>query len=114
MRIFVDNERCLKFIRKSWYNEGIISGLYAKWGSGKSLLLAKMKDSMSAFSRSWLDGVQLTWSWSVVFSLAILTSLVTLIATAAVSTTAHITIVIAIPILGAIVFLVAIIVYGAF
>uniref|UniRef100_A0A915BBV4 NADH dehydrogenase subunit 1 n=2 Tax=Parascaris univalens TaxID=6257 RepID=A0A915BBV4_PARUN len=87
-------------------------GLYAKWGSGKSLLLAKMKDSMSTFSRNWLDGVRLTWSWSVIFSLAILTSLITLIATAAVSTTAQITIVITIPILGAIVFLIAVIFYG--
>ncbi|VDN88156.1 unnamed protein product, partial [Brugia pahangi] len=30
-------------------------GLYAKWGSGKSVLLDKMKNSMRSFSRSWLD-----------------------------------------------------------
>jgi len=29
-------------------------GLYAKWGSGKSLLLPKIRESMRSFSRSWL------------------------------------------------------------
>ncbi|KAL3090157.1 hypothetical protein niasHS_006609 [Heterodera schachtii] len=43
-------------------------GLYAKWGSGKSLLLPRIRDSMSAFSRTWLDGVELYWSWSLVLS----------------------------------------------
>ncbi|CAJ0956645.1 unnamed protein product, partial [Mesorhabditis belari] len=37
-------------------------GLYAKWGSGKSVLLQKVKESMRSFSRSWLDGIQLRWS----------------------------------------------------
>ncbi|VDM39612.1 unnamed protein product [Toxocara canis] len=87
-------------------------GLYAKWGSGKSLLLAKMKDSMSAFSRSWLDGVQLSWSWSLVFSLAILISLLTLIASAAVAITANVTLVIVVAVIGAIIFLVVLAVYG--
>ncbi|VDM52189.1 unnamed protein product [Angiostrongylus costaricensis] len=32
-------------------------GLYAKWGSGKSILLAKLKDSMNSFSRNWLEGI---------------------------------------------------------
>uniref|UniRef100_A0A0N5AP23 ANK_REP_REGION domain-containing protein n=1 Tax=Syphacia muris TaxID=451379 RepID=A0A0N5AP23_9BILA len=54
-------------------------GLYAKWGSGKSILLAKLKDSMATFSRSWLDGVQLLWSWSLVFSLAACVFLATLV-----------------------------------
>ncbi|KAJ1349872.1 hypothetical protein KIN20_005533 [Parelaphostrongylus tenuis] len=35
-------------------------GLYAKWGSGKSILLAKLKDSMNSFSRNWLEGAHLT------------------------------------------------------
>ncbi|VDO50379.1 unnamed protein product [Haemonchus placei] len=34
-------------------------GLYAKWGSGKSVLLAKLKDSMYSFSRNWLEGAHL-------------------------------------------------------
>lgn len=46
-------------------------GLYAKWGSGKSLLLPKMRDSMKSFSRSWLDGVELYWSWSLIFTLLV-------------------------------------------
>uniref|UniRef100_A0A183C2G0 ANK_REP_REGION domain-containing protein n=1 Tax=Globodera pallida TaxID=36090 RepID=A0A183C2G0_GLOPA len=41
-------------------------GLYAKWGSGKSLLLPRIRDSMSSFSRTWLDGVELYWSWTLV------------------------------------------------
>ncbi|KAK0398478.1 hypothetical protein QR680_002608 [Steinernema hermaphroditum] len=54
-------------------------GLYAKWGSGKSLLLSKMKDAMKSFSRSWLDGVELRWSWSLIFFMLVSCSLFTLI-----------------------------------
>lgn len=54
-------------------------GLYAKWGSGKSVLLNKMKDSMRSFSRSWLDSVQLSWSWSLICSVALLIAMFTLI-----------------------------------
>lgn len=36
-------------------------GLYAKWGSGKSALLAKLKEAMHSFSRDWLDGVSLSY-----------------------------------------------------
>uniref|UniRef100_A0A158P6R0 ANK_REP_REGION domain-containing protein n=1 Tax=Angiostrongylus cantonensis TaxID=6313 RepID=A0A158P6R0_ANGCA len=42
-------------------------GLYAKWGSGKSILLAKLKDSMNSFSRNWLEGAHLTISGIVFF-----------------------------------------------
>ncbi|KAL3984752.1 KAP P-loop domain family protein [Acanthocheilonema viteae] len=60
-------------------------GLYAKWGSGKSVLLDKMKDSMRSFSRSWLDAVQLSWSWSLIFSVALLIAIFTLVCIAAVA-----------------------------
>uniref|UniRef100_A0A158Q798 ANK_REP_REGION domain-containing protein n=1 Tax=Elaeophora elaphi TaxID=1147741 RepID=A0A158Q798_9BILA len=60
-------------------------GLYAKWGSGKSVLLNKMKDSMRSFSRSWLDAVQLSWSWSLIFSIALLVAMSTLISITAVA-----------------------------
>ncbi|CAD5221823.1 unnamed protein product [Bursaphelenchus xylophilus] len=43
-------------------------GLYAKWGSGKSFLLPKIRESMRSFSRSWLDGLELYWSWTLVFT----------------------------------------------
>jgi ankyrin repeat-rich membrane spanning protein len=29
-------------------------GLYAKWGSGKSFLLAKLRDEMKTFTREWI------------------------------------------------------------
>lgn len=44
-------------------------GLYAKWGSGKSFLLPKIRESMKSFSRSWLDGLELYWSWNILLSL---------------------------------------------
>ncbi|KAI1721351.1 KAP family p-loop domain-containing protein [Ditylenchus destructor] len=60
-------------------------GLYAKWGSGKSLLLPKIRDSMKSFSRSWLEGIELYWSWSVVFALLVVCSLAVLVVSAALS-----------------------------
>ncbi|CAD5215858.1 unnamed protein product [Bursaphelenchus okinawaensis] len=50
-------------------------GLYAKWGSGKSFLLPKIRESMKSFSRSWLDGLELYWSWTLVFTCLILCTL---------------------------------------
>lgn len=44
-------------------------GLYAKWGSGKSILLSKLKESMHSFSRSWLEGASLRSFWRLAFSL---------------------------------------------
>lgn len=44
-------------------------GLYAKWGSGKSALLAKLKEAMHSFSRDWLDGVSLSLSFALFFSI---------------------------------------------
>lgn len=44
-------------------------GLYAKWGSGKSALLAKLKEAMHSFSRDWLDGVSLTLSFALFFAI---------------------------------------------
>lgn len=32
----------------------ITVGLYAKWGSGKSFLLGKLKDEMLSFTREWI------------------------------------------------------------
>ncbi|VDN25691.1 unnamed protein product, partial [Gongylonema pulchrum] len=59
--------------------------LYAKWGSGKSDLLKKMKESMHSFSRSWLDGVQLSWSWSLVLSIGIFVAFLTFFFVTAIS-----------------------------
>ncbi|CAI5447966.1 unnamed protein product [Caenorhabditis angaria] len=44
-------------------------GLYAKWGSGKSALLAKLKEAMHSFSRDWLDGASLNLSFSLFLSI---------------------------------------------
>ncbi|CDR32811.1 KAP NTPase domain-containing protein [Caenorhabditis elegans] len=44
-------------------------GLYAKWGSGKSALLAKLKEAMHSFSRDWLDGVSLSVSFALFFAI---------------------------------------------
>ncbi len=33
----------------------IAVGLYAKWGSGKSFLLRKLKQEMTSFTREWID-----------------------------------------------------------
>lgn len=41
------NELILKIF---WY---ISVGLYAKWGSGKSFLLGKLRDEMKAFTQDW-------------------------------------------------------------
>uniref|UniRef100_A0A7E4UPU9 KAP NTPase domain-containing protein n=1 Tax=Panagrellus redivivus TaxID=6233 RepID=A0A7E4UPU9_PANRE len=57
----------------------LMIGLFAKWGSGKSLLLPKIRESMRSFSRSWLDGVELYWSWSVIFALLFACTFVTLL-----------------------------------
>ncbi|XP_056641813.1 kinase D-interacting substrate of 220 kDa B isoform X6 [Diorhabda sublineata] len=35
----------------------IMVGLYAKWGSGKSFLLNKLRDEMKNFAREWVDPV---------------------------------------------------------
>ncbi|CAI4222074.1 unnamed protein product [Auanema sp. JU1783] len=55
-------------------------GLYAKWGSGKSILLSKLKDAMIAFSRRWTEGARLRLSFLFIFyamfSCIILTSTV--------------------------------------
>jgi len=36
-------------------NTPIVVGLYAKWGSGKSFLLAKLRDEMKNFARQWAE-----------------------------------------------------------
>ena len=54
-------------------------GLYAKWGSGKSLLLPRIRNSMAAFSRTWLDGIELYWSWSLVLIVFMACTLVVLL-----------------------------------
>uniref|UniRef100_A0AC34Q5T4 KAP NTPase domain-containing protein n=1 Tax=Panagrolaimus sp. JU765 TaxID=591449 RepID=A0AC34Q5T4_9BILA len=57
----------------------LMIGLFAKWGSGKSLLLPKIRDSMRSFSRTWLDGIELTWSWRIFFGLVLANFLFTLV-----------------------------------
>ncbi|KAI6235467.1 hypothetical protein M3Y95_00054700 [Aphelenchoides besseyi] len=54
-------------------------GLYAKWGSGKSFLLPKMRESMKSFSRSWLDGLELYWSWTLILICFVLCSVLSLL-----------------------------------
>uniref|UniRef100_A0A0N4ZXR3 ANK_REP_REGION domain-containing protein n=1 Tax=Parastrongyloides trichosuri TaxID=131310 RepID=A0A0N4ZXR3_PARTI len=53
-------------------------GFFAKWGTGKSLHLPKIKRSLRNFSRSWLDGVELTWSWTIITFLFLVCSFITL------------------------------------
>lgn len=54
-------------------------GLFAKWGSGKSFLLPKICESMKSFSRSWLDGLELYWSWSILMICFVLCAIISLI-----------------------------------
>ncbi|WKY04167.1 hypothetical protein Q1695_005278 [Nippostrongylus brasiliensis] len=53
-------------------------GLYAKWGSGKSVLLAKLKDSMYSFSRNWLEGAHLSMSALIFFYITLFCVIVTM------------------------------------
>uniref|UniRef100_A0A1I8BLY7 ANK_REP_REGION domain-containing protein n=1 Tax=Meloidogyne hapla TaxID=6305 RepID=A0A1I8BLY7_MELHA len=57
-------------------------GLYAKWGSGKSILLSRIRNSMKSFSRTWLDGIELYWSWSLILITLLISALVTLLSAA--------------------------------
>uniref|UniRef100_A0A914YPX1 KAP NTPase domain-containing protein n=1 Tax=Panagrolaimus superbus TaxID=310955 RepID=A0A914YPX1_9BILA len=67
----------------------LMIGLFAKWGSGKSFLLPKIRESMKSFSRSWLDGVELYWSWTLISSIFILCTLCTLFCAAIVAVAAE-------------------------
>ncbi|KOB76359.1 Kinase D-interacting substrate [Operophtera brumata] len=42
----------------------ITVGLYARWGSGKSFLLNKLKEEMKNFAKQWSESGW-TWSWAV-------------------------------------------------
>ncbi|XP_053626108.1 kinase D-interacting substrate of 220 kDa B isoform X11 [Plodia interpunctella] len=42
----------------------ITVGLYARWGSGKSFLLNKLKEEMKNFARQWSESGW-SWSWAV-------------------------------------------------
>ncbi|XP_068629361.1 kinase D-interacting substrate of 220 kDa B [Battus philenor] len=42
----------------------ITVGLYARWGSGKSFLLSKLKEEMKNFARQWSESGW-AWSWAV-------------------------------------------------
>uniref|UniRef100_A0A0K0DZI9 ANK_REP_REGION domain-containing protein n=1 Tax=Strongyloides stercoralis TaxID=6248 RepID=A0A0K0DZI9_STRER len=53
-------------------------GFFAKWGTSKSLHLPKIKRSLKNFSRSWLDGVELTWSWTIITFLFLVCTFLTL------------------------------------
>ncbi|CAG9537947.1 unnamed protein product [Cercopithifilaria johnstoni] len=87
-------------------------GLYAKWGSGKSVLLNKMKDSMRSFSRSWLDTVQLSWSWSLVFSVALLIAMFALLGITAVAVFQNPYYIITVVVSGLILFILFMLFYG--
>uniref|UniRef100_A0AC35TW30 ANK_REP_REGION domain-containing protein n=1 Tax=Rhabditophanes sp. KR3021 TaxID=114890 RepID=A0AC35TW30_9BILA len=54
-------------------------GFFSRWGNGKSFLLPKMRDSMVSFSRTWLDGANIQWSWAIVTFLFVLSLYITLI-----------------------------------
>lgn len=41
----------------------IMVGLYAKWGSGKSFLLGKLREEMKSFTRDWVIDTKLTNSF---------------------------------------------------
>ncbi|GMS95993.1 hypothetical protein PENTCL1PPCAC_18168, partial [Pristionchus entomophagus] len=88
-------------------------GLYAKWGSGKSLLLSKLRESMMSFSRSWKDSLRLQWSWRFLVYLFVVVLLITLpVATlCSIADSAALTIVIFS--LGLIAYLVLAFLYGA-
>ncbi|XP_060800404.1 kinase D-interacting substrate of 220 kDa B [Amyelois transitella] len=45
----------------------ITVGLYARWGSGKSFLLNKLKEEMKNFARQWSE-TGWSWSWAVWWS----------------------------------------------
>uniref|UniRef100_A0A8R1XWH9 ANK_REP_REGION domain-containing protein n=1 Tax=Onchocerca volvulus TaxID=6282 RepID=A0A8R1XWH9_ONCVO len=87
-------------------------GLYAKWGSGKSVLLDKMKNSMRSFSRSWLDAIQLSWSWSLVFSIALLIAMFTLVGITAIAFLRNFHYMIAVGASGLILFILWILLYS--
>ncbi|CAD6196866.1 unnamed protein product [Caenorhabditis auriculariae] len=56
-------------------------GLYAKWGSGKSALLSKLKEAMRCFSREWLEGVSLRLSFTAFAGIFLTTMMITLVLT---------------------------------
>ncbi|CEF61893.1 Ankyrin repeat and KAP P-loop domain and Ankyrin repeat-containing domain-containing protein [Strongyloides ratti] len=56
-------------------------GFFAKWGSGKSLLLPKMRDSMKYFARNWLESVELTLSYVFIIASAIFTAIFCVVGT---------------------------------
>ncbi|GBP85350.1 Kinase D-interacting substrate of 220 kDa B [Eumeta japonica] len=45
----------------------ITVGLYARWGSGKSFLLSKLKEEMKNFARQWSE-TGWSWSWAVAWA----------------------------------------------
>lgn len=57
----------------------ITVGLYAKWGSGKSFLLAKLRDEMLSFAKQWAEPsikaqwllVMVCWHLSIIFGAVI-------------------------------------------
>ncbi|CAJ0567765.1 unnamed protein product, partial [Mesorhabditis spiculigera] len=81
-------------------------GLYAKWGTGKSVLLQKVKESMNAFSRSWLDGMQLRWSMPVLFYLLLAVTVVTLSVATVISIFGSVHLLITVGVVGLVIYLV--------
>ncbi|CAJ0602927.1 unnamed protein product [Cylicocyclus nassatus] len=75
-------------------------GLYAKWGSGKSILLAKLKDSMNSFSRNWLEGAHLSMSSLIFFYLTLFCVIFTMTISTACATAASLPGLIAVWVVG--------------
>ncbi|EYB84625.1 hypothetical protein Y032_0313g2195 [Ancylostoma ceylanicum] len=75
-------------------------GLYAKWGSGKSILLGKLKDSMNSFSRNWLEGAHLSMSGLIFFYLTLFCLIFTMSLTTLCAITASLPALIAVWVVG--------------
>ncbi|XP_053213387.1 kinase D-interacting substrate of 220 kDa B-like isoform X2 [Panonychus citri] len=59
-------------------------GLFAKWGSGKSFLIGKLKDDLITFTQDWNISPTFRFSWSLfcaIFMLSIVTGVGTLVGT---------------------------------
>ncbi|XP_035709866.1 kinase D-interacting substrate of 220 kDa B isoform X2 [Folsomia candida] len=50
-------------------NMPITVGLFARWGSGKSFLLGKLREEMKSFARQWLNPI---FSWNVLILIIVL------------------------------------------
>ena len=58
----------------------ICVGLFAKWGTGKSFLVGKLKDDLISFTKDWAIKPTFRFSWSIFLGIMML-SMVTGVAT---------------------------------